>query len=52
VRPAEAEAMIAVLMGALGAADPHETSLLNQASIAVHGSLLIADLLTASMDSP
>jgi hypothetical protein len=55
--PVDVEAMIAVLMGALGAADPDETSQLNQAGIAVHGSLLIADLLTAgllanSMESP
>jgi hypothetical protein len=48
----DAEAMIAVLMGSLGAADPDETSQLDQAGIAVHGSLLIADLLTASMESP
>lgn len=47
----DAEAMIAVLMGSLGAADPDGTSQLNQTGIAVHGSLLIADLLIASARS-
>ncbi len=51
-QPVDAEAMIAVLMGALGAADPDETSQLDQVGVAVHGSLLIANLLTASVESP
>ncbi|MDQ2837526.1 MAG: hypothetical protein M3Y42_20710 [Actinomycetota bacterium] len=49
--PVEPAVLVAVLMGALGAADPEDNPPAVRGAFAVHGSLLIADLLSAQAET-